>query len=224
MQTKHSDLLKALTPGGNLVSFNAVPGRRKKLPLNPVMLLLVFLGVLTVLPRIASADDQLWSTFKTEKNLVVLMRHMHARGGNPLTWDETGNCDGESELTNRGRAHARRVGEAFKAHVIKIGAILSSPMCRCRQTVEEAFGGEFFTDPVLREIASANDDGRRLFEERARKLIAKYRGDAPVVFVSHRPNIDLLAVELIKIEEMLVAKSDENGELEIVGKLNIEEP
>src|SRR4030066_1042613 len=67
----------------------------------------------------AWADDQLWERLKTEPNLVVLIRHTHSTGGHPLTWDETGNCRGELVLSHKGKAHARKIGEAFASLGIK---------------------------------------------------------------------------------------------------------
>ena len=52
-------------------------------------------------------------------NLVVLMRHTQPAGGNPLTWDASGTCQGESMLTAEGKAHARKIGEEFAKHGIK---------------------------------------------------------------------------------------------------------
>jgi hypothetical protein len=44
----------------------------------------------------------LWKKLETESDLVVLMRHTQPAGGKPLTWDESGNCKGESMLTASG--------------------------------------------------------------------------------------------------------------------------
>ena len=89
---------------------------------------IVLLGVLA-LP--AWADDVLWKMLETESNLVVLMRHTQPAGGNPLAWDESGACKGESMLTASGKAHAKRIGGAFASHGVK-PTLISSPMCRCR--------------------------------------------------------------------------------------------
>jgi hypothetical protein len=43
-----------------------------------------------------------------------------------------------------------------------------------------------------------------------------------VVLVSHRPNIDLLTLELIGEGELLVARADENGELTVLGKIQVQ--
>ena len=54
-------------------------------------------------------------------------------------------------------------------------------------------------------------------------LIASRRGASPVIFVHHRPNIDLLSMELISEGEPIVARSNANGELVVVlGKIIIQ--
>src|ERR1700704_3438547 len=130
---------------------------------------IALLLLLNLLAQHVSANDVLWQTLKTEADLVVLMRHTQPAGGNPLTWDESGSCKGESMLTVEGKAPARKRTSAF--------------------------------------------------ERKAQSLIASHRGSSPVVFVSHRPNIDLLSLELIGEGELLVARSDENGDLTVLGKI-----
>ena len=168
----------------------------------------------------ASADDVLWKKLKTEADLVVLMRHTQPAGGNPLAWDESGNCKGESMLTASGEAHARRIGEAFAAHGVRAKAI-SSPMCRCRDTARIAFGKDLVTDESLREVASADSERVKRFERKARSLIASHRGAVPVVLVNHRPNIDLLTMELIDEGELLVGRANANGEIDVLGRIKV---
>jgi phosphohistidine phosphatase SixA len=177
--------------------------------------------LLNLLAQRVSADDSLWQKLKTEADLVVLMRHTQPAGGNPLAWDESGSCKGESMLTVAGKAHARKIGEAFAEHGIK-PFVISSPMCRCRDTARIAFGEGLVTDPALREIATADRERTSAFERKAQSLIASHRGSSPVVFVSHRPNIDLLSLELIAEGELLVARADENGELTVLGKIQVQ--
>jgi len=177
--------------------------------------------LLTLLAQHVLAEDLLWQTLKTEADLVVLMRHTEPAGGNPLTWDESGNCKGESMLTVEGKAHARKIGEAFAKHGIK-PSVISSPMCRCRDTARIAFGDALVTDAALREIATADRERTSAFERKAQSLIASHRGSSPVVFVSHRPNIDLLSLELIDEGELLVARANENGELTMLGKIQVQ--
>jgi phosphohistidine phosphatase SixA len=197
--------------------------KRSRLPAltpNSIMRIAVLL-LLNLLAQHVSADDLLWQKLRTEADLVVLMRHTQPAGGNPLTWDESGSCKGESMLTVEGKAHARKIGEAFAQHGIK-PSVISSPMCRCRDTARIAFGEALVTDAALREIATADRERTSAFERKAQSLIASHRGSSPVVFVSHRPNIDLLSLELIGDGELLVARANENGELTVLGKIQVQ--
>jgi len=68
------------------------------------------LGVLAAVLATAGfawADEALWQKLAKESDLVVLMRHTEPSGGDPLAWDESGNCAGESMLTEAGKAHAK---------------------------------------------------------------------------------------------------------------------
>jgi broad specificity phosphatase PhoE len=181
-----------------------------------VSFLLLFLLTLQ-----AWADDAaLWKRLKGEAGLVVLMRHAQPAGGNPLMWDESGNCAGESMLTDDGKAHAKRIGEAFASRDIR-PIVISSPMCRCRDTAKIAFGDALVTDGALREVASADSDRAKQFERTAQSLIRSRRGPAPVVFVSHRPNIDLLTMELIDSGDLLVGRVNDKGEIDVLGKIQV---
>lgn len=177
--------------------------------------------LLSALALHAWANDSLWQKLKTEASLVVLMRHTQSAGGNPLSWDESGNCKGESVLTVEGKAHARKIGETFAKHGIK-PVVISSPMCRCRDTARIAFGETLVTDATLREIASADSTGTSAFESKAKSLIASHRGASPIVFVSHRPNIDLLSLELIGEGEMLVGRANAEGEFDVLGRIEVQ--
>ncbi len=177
--------------------------------------------LLSLLAQNVSANDLLWQKLRTEPDLVVLMRHTQPAGGNPLTWDESGNCVGESMLTVEGKAHARKIGVVFARHGIK-PTVISSPMCRCRDTAQIAFGGDLVTDPALREISSADAQRTSAFEHKAQSLIASRRGSSPAVFVSHQPNIDLLSLEMIGYGELLVGRANAKGEFEVLGRIHVQ--
>jgi phosphohistidine phosphatase SixA len=167
----------------------------------------------------ASANDLLWTRIQTEPNIVVLTRHMQSFGGRALIWDESGACKGEARLTPTGEADARRLGELFAARSIK-PFVISSPMCRCRDTATLAFGHALL-DPELREIASADTARVGAFDRKASSLLAKHRGRAPIVFISHRPNIELLTLELVDEGELVIGRVSEQGEVEVLGKMRL---
>jgi phosphohistidine phosphatase SixA len=177
--------------------------------------MLVFLGV----PWAACADEALWARIKAEPNIVVLTRNMQSAGGTPRLWDETGGCQGEARLTPKGRADARKLGELFSARSIS-PFVMSSPLCRCRETATIAFG-EALMDPGLREVATADTAGLRAFDQKATSLLLKHRGGTPIVFVSHRPNIEFLALEIIDEGDLLVGKVSDSGEVQVLGKMKL---
>ena len=180
------------------------------------------LGVLAAVlaaAAFARGDDGLWATLAKEPDLVVLMRHTEPSGGDPLAWDESGNCAGESMLTAAGKAHAKRIGEAFSQRGIK-PIFISSPMCRCRDTAQIAFGRQPSTDGNLRQVATADANQMTRFEQTAQAMIATARGPTPIVFVSHRPNIDRLTMELIESGELLVGRVT-NGGIVVLGRIRI---
>ena len=176
----------------------------------------MFLG----LAPLASAEELLWTRIRTEPDIVVLTRHMQSFGGEALVWDESGGCKGEARLTPVGQANARKLGELFADRSIK-PFVISSPMCRCRDTATLAFG-EALLDPDLREIASADTARVSAFDRKASSLLAKHRGRTPIVFVSHRPNIELLTLELVDEGELVIGKVSETGEVEVLGKVRLQ--
>lgn len=181
----------------------------------------LFAIALALYTQFAAANEALWQRLRDEPNLVVLMRHTQPARGSPLIWDQSGKCEGESMLTAEGIVHARRIGEEFRKHGITPTVIISSPMCRCRDTARLAFEQDPTTGAALREIASADAERTTAFEQKALSLIATNRGPSPVVFVSHQPNIDLIALELIDLGDLLVALSSERGELTVLGKFHV---
>jgi len=178
---------------------------------------LAFLG----LAPLAGANELLWARIKTEPNIVVLTRHMQSFGGKRLVWDETGGCKGEARLTPVGQTDARKLGELFSVRSIK-PFVISSPMCRCRDTATIAFG-DALLDSDLREIASADPARTGVFDRKAASLLVKHRGSAPIVFVSHRPNIELLTLELVDEGELVVGKISDSGEISVLGRIWLRE-
>jgi len=173
----------------------------------------------------AVADEALWQKLQRDPHMVVLMRNAESSGNrdgsNMLVWDSTGKCTGESTLTAEGRDQAKEVGAVFAEHGVA-PIVISSPMCRCTETAQLAFG-KYLTDPGLRQRPAEDVQGQEAFQAIASALLSKHRGRSPVVFVNHRPNIDALTMELINIGELLVGTLTEDGEIEVIGKIRLEQ-
>lgn len=171
----------------------------------------------------ALADEMLWDKLRQDPNMIVLMRNSESSGNrdgaNMYVWDASGKCEGESTLTAEGKVQAKRVGAAFAQHGVR-PTVISSPMCRCTETARLAFGA-YSTDPDLRQRPAADTGGQEAFQARASALLRKHRGKTPIVFVNHRPNIDSLTMELINIGELLVGRVTADGEVEVLGLIQI---
>ncbi len=183
-------------------------------------LFLALFSAVVFMPITAWANESLWDRAKRDPNIVIFMRHAFAAGGHPLTWDESGNCKGEAVLSAKGRDYAKKVADAFATRGIA-PTVITSPMCRCKETAEIAFGKRFVTDPDLREIASADQKRLASFEGKAISLIAAHRGASPIVFVNHLPNINVLTLELISETVLLFTQADKTGEVEVLGKIDL---
>ena len=167
------------------------------------------------------ADEWLWEKLGQEANMVVLMRNAESDGNRSgakmLIWDASGRCEGESTLTAEGKAQAKRIGLLFATRGIR-PKVISSPMCRCTETAQLAFG-QYLTDPDLRQRPASDSIGQEAFQAKARELLKEHKGEVPIVFVNHRPNIDALTMELLGIGELLVGGISEDGEVEVFGKI-----
>ena len=183
---------------------------------------LILFSLIAVESSASSENNELWEILQAQPNLVVLMRHAQAKvdSGDPLHWDTSGNCKNERPLSNKGKEFARKLGGIFtKKNIYPF--VISSPMCRTIETAKLAFGKKYITDPNLREIASANEEKHQLFLDKAKELLIGNRGDRPIVFISHRPNVEALSFELISVTELIVGRVEANGEIEVIGILKL---
>lgn len=72
---------------------------------------------------------------------VTRMRRARAGYGDPPGF-RLDDCATQRNLSEAGRAHARRAGEAFRAHGVAFDRALTSPWCRCKETALLALGRE----------------------------------------------------------------------------------
>jgi phosphohistidine phosphatase SixA len=82
---------------------------------------------------------------------ILYFRHAdtdHSQNDQRMTSVE--DCTTQRNLSERGREHARALGEAIHALGIPIGAVLASPLCRTVETAMLAFGAAQKA-PALRE-------------------------------------------------------------------------
>ncbi len=167
----------------------------------------------------AVADEKAWAALQ-EGGAFALMRHGTAEPHNDPLALSPGNCTHERNLSDRGRQEATRMGEAFRRLGISVTDVLASPYCRTIDTARLAFGSATPWDPLTLNIGVAErtlEDWTKAIERRIRRGA----GSGNVVMVTHRPNIEALTMELIAPAELVVVKADEDGDLEVIGRITL---
>ena len=185
-------------------------------------LLLCLLVLLTLSLQHASADDeQLWAALKHGGN-VILLRHTHVDIREGIGRLSPGNCAEEVNLSSRGVEQAKRLGEAFRAHGIAIGEVLTSPYCRCIDTGTFAFGR---ATPVqyLRPPGTVSEDQAKLNRERVVQEILKHRDPSNLVMITHDLNIaDVVLEDTVPMGEFFVVQP-KGTDFDVLGKIRLDE-
>jgi broad specificity phosphatase PhoE len=174
------------------------------------------------LPPGARAQGDVWSLLR-QPGHVVFMRHSDAPGsggyGDPPGF-RLEDCSTQRNLSDEGRAHARRTGEAFRQHGISFDRVLTSPWCRCKETALLVTGREAEPFAPLSNLVGRQE--HRESQIRAIKAyLAGLDGNTRVLFVTHGVVVNALAGVGLASGEMAIVKPEANGELTVVGRFKV---
>jgi phosphohistidine phosphatase SixA len=183
----------------------------------------VFLLTACAAPFARAEDDAIaWKRLR-EGGHVILVRHAStvAGVGDPPNF-KIGDCSTQRNLSEAGREESRRLGARLREERVPIGAVYTSPWCRCRETAMLAFGRAEDWEP----LASFFDYPHReaADTESVKKRIAGYsrRPHGPnVVMVTHNVNVAALTKLSIAQAEMVVVRPDGCCGLKVVGRLRV---
>jgi broad specificity phosphatase PhoE len=126
-------------------------------------------------------------------------------------------CATQRNLDATGRAQARRLGEAFRARGLHVGAVLTSAWCRCVDTAELAFPGQARVEPAFNSFFEARAEGAARTEA-ARHILLGWQGPGALVVVTHQVNITgLTGVVPASGEGVVLAKPGQG--MELVGRI-----
>jgi phosphohistidine phosphatase SixA len=163
----------------------------------------------------------LWDALRAGGH-VVLIRHAATTGG---AGDPPGfrldDCTTQRNLSDRGRAEARRLGERLRAEGIAVGKVLSSQWCRCRETADLMELGPHEVAPTFNNAFALRDRVEDLTRG-AHAIIAAWNGPGTLVVVTHGANILPLTGIMPGEGGMVVARSDpeRTGKLRVLGSLS----
>ncbi|NNE51885.1 MAG: histidine phosphatase family protein [Sulfitobacter sp.] len=175
-------------------------------------LLLAFIA--SLLPFGLAAQD--YGALK-EADAVGLMRHALAPGtGDPSGFDLR-DCATQRTLDDRGRDQARRTGEAMRAAGLTFDAVWTSQWCRARNTATLLDVGPVIEVPALNSHFAGQGDRAGQTREMRKRLAALPVGKR-VLLVSHQVNIRALAGSSTASGEVIAARRDADGQLEIIDR------
>jgi broad specificity phosphatase PhoE len=191
-----------------------------------LLLVIVALAGLAGPSPTATAQDDLWSLMR-QPGHVVFMRHTDApgAGGSSGFGDPPGfrldECATQRNLSEDGRAHARRTGEAFKTHGVAFDQALTSPWCRCKETALLVLGREAEPFAPLSNLVGRQQ--HRASQVSALKAyLAGLDGNSRVLFVTHGVVVTALTGVTLAQGEMAIVKPSRDGEPAVVGRLKVD--
>jgi broad specificity phosphatase PhoE len=180
------------------------------------LLLAIVTLLLAPIPAPAS-DDALWNLLR-EGGQVILIRHaatdMSQRDevGTPLA-----DCSRQRNLTDHGRADARRINEVFRARKVPVGRVLSSAYCRCLETARLGFGSAEIWLPLQSALRSPEIQSERTAQIRA--LAGEPPASGNLVLVSHQFTIRAVTGINVGEGEMLVLTPRGGGTFDVAGQI-----
>ena len=185
-----------------------------------VLSILCLIVLLTPLAGRALGDDEhVWAALK-QGGKVILLRHTHVDIREGIGHLEPGNCAAEINLSASGVEQAKRIGEAFRAHGIAVGQVLTSPYCRCIDTGKVAFGGAM---PVqyLKPPGVVSPDDAKLNQQQVVQHIVDHRGPSNLIMITHDLNISNVVLEdTVPMGEFFVVQPN-GANFDVIGKIRL---
>jgi phosphohistidine phosphatase SixA len=191
-------------------------GRRRAVLAGAV--LLVALATLAA-PSPAAADERMWSLV-TGGGQAIFVRHAITTPGvgDPPNM-RLSECSTQRNLTDEGRGHARRIGEAFRARGVPVARILSSPWCRCLETARLAFGPPEPWAPLGNLFGRPENRAEQV--QALQALASERRTGGNIVLVTHGSTIAALTGIHPGTGEMVVVSPQESGRFVVAGRLAV---
>lgn len=122
---------------------------------------------------------------------VLYMRHGNTDKSRPdrAPQVDLNDCNTQRPLTADGRELAARVGEYIREAKIPVGEVLSSPLCRTKESAEAAFG-HFDVETNLMYSGNMTDAEKIPVNRKTRELLSKpVPAKTNRLIVAHAPNL-----------------------------------
>jgi broad specificity phosphatase PhoE len=175
----------------------------------------IWLWLLLLLPAPGFADEALWGLLAGGGQVILIRHTITTPGAGDPPGMKLDDCSTQRNLTEEGRAHARRIGEEFRKRRIPVERVLSSPWCRCLETARLAFG-EAEVSGALGNLFGRQENRKRQVAQLKRIISRRTKGN--LVLVTHGSTILALIGVSPGTGEMVLVSPD--GKL--LGRLSSE--
>jgi hypothetical protein len=153
--------------------------------------------------------------------VVMAFRHALAPGTFDPPQFRLGDCSTQRNLSDEGRAQARRIGQWFEQRSLKPAKVRSSPWCRCLDTAQLAFGSA----PAWPALGSPRGATEATNAESLRELRTAVqqagRARGFEVWVTHMFVLSDLTGQNSQSGEGLVLKPGPGGRIDVLARLLI---
>ena len=163
---------------------------------------------------VAYADEAVWARLKAGGNVVLIRHAVTTPGVGDPPGMRLDDCSTQRNLTDEGRAHARRIGEEWRRRAIPVERIVSSPWCRCLETAQLAFGKPEVANALSNLFGRPENREKQVRE--LRSIVASHVGKGNLVLVTHGSTIGALTGVSPGTGEMVVLSRGE-----VVGRLDV---
>ena len=171
-------------------------------------------------PVAARASDDVVATLRAG-GVVAAFRHALAPGTFDPPGFRLGDCATQRNLSDDGRAQARRLGEWFRRHGLEPATVRSSPWCRCIDTAQLAFGRHEAWD-ALASPHGADPATRERRQAALRERLAAVPGGRFEVWVTHQFVLnDLTGNSTSQAEGLLLKASADGGRPQVLARLSL---
>jgi phosphohistidine phosphatase SixA len=165
--------------------------------------------------RVHAATDP-WAALR-DGQAMVLLRHASAPGTGDPPGFRLGACETQRNLSDEGRAQARRIGNLFRENGIAAARVYSSQWCRCLDTATGLALGPVNEQPLLNSFFGAPEDGREQ-TVRLRTWLTGLPKTAPLLLVTHQVNITGLTGIVPQSGELVFVSLDPAGIVTVIGR------
>lgn len=167
----------------------------------------------------ASADESTTALLRSG-GVVLAMRHALAPGTFDPPQFRLGDCSTQRNLSEEGRAQARRIGLWLASRQLQPAAVRSSPWCRCMDTATIAFGSAEAWAALGSPRGASEGTNAESLQALAQALAAASRRAGRFeVWVTHQFVLSDLAGVSTSAGEGLVLRAGPDGKPQVLARL-----